>query len=262
MYRFGFLVLLFAITANAMTGGSNTAVGAWPSFVSVVLPSNVICGGILIEPSAVLTTAACLLNTNFQLLNPSQVSVLTGVTVINFALPRTVARALYVHPQFNPFTGENDIGLIRLAANIALPGIETQNPVVGLAQLNAGIIADNVVCNAVAWNNLNNIQQQINAAMINRDVCNALPLNFGRIAESQMCAGQLGAGAGVCVGNRGGALYCNGRATGILIGGFGCGAANNPGIYTQIRFYRQWINEQLLRQDIPAANTSPIQRLP
>ncbi len=110
--------------------------------------------------------------------------------------------------------------------------------------------------------NIPDIQQQINAAVINREVCNALPINFGRLVESQVCAGNLGAGAGVCLANRGGLLFCNGQISGVLVNGFACGAANNPGIYTQLRFYNAWLDQQLRRDDVPPANSNPIEPLP
>ena len=99
-----------------------------------------------------------------------------------------------------------------------------------------------------------------------------------------LCAGLITTGAGVCQGNRGAGLYCNGLLEGILSSGFGtffkfysikanfvkqieifplgCGAANNPGVYSQTRYYLPWIQEQVRRQDIPPQNVSPIQRLP
>jgi trypsin len=121
MYRVGFLLLGFlAFSAHAMSGGSNSATGAWPSLVAVVIPNNVVCGGLLLRQNYVVTSAACLLNNNFLLLNANQVSVLAGVTVINFALPRVQSRALYVHPQFNPLTSENDIGVIRVRSGITM----------------------------------------------------------------------------------------------------------------------------------------------
>jgi hypothetical protein len=43
-----------------------------------------------------------------------------------------------------------------------------------------------------------------------------------------LCAGVLTAGPGVCAPNIGAILYCEGRITGVLNSGFGCGAANNP----------------------------------
>lgn len=120
-----------------------------------------------------------------------------------------------------------------------------------------------MACQLVAWNTGNNQQQVLTVPIVNRDTCNALPPNFGRISESQICAGILNTGSGACVINRGGGLYCNGMLEGLLSSGFSCGTvANTPGVYTQLRFYSQWIEEQMSRQDIPPANSSPIERLP
>lgn len=94
---------------------------------------------------------------------------------------------------------------------------------------------DTQVCVVAAWNTGNNLQQALNVPVINQDQCNALPLNFGRITESMMCAGALATGTGVCPINQGGSLYCNNRLEGVLSSGFGCGTvANNPGVYTQV----------------------------
>lgn len=86
---------------------------------------------------------------------------------------------------------------------------------------------------------------------------------FGRITETMICAGTITTGSGVCPINIGGALYCNDRLEGVLSSGFSCGTvANTPGVYTQVRYFVPWIQEQVRRQDIPAANVSPIETLP
>lgn len=58
-------------------------------------------------------------------------------------------------------------------------------------------------------------------------------------------------------GNKGGALFCNDEFTGILSNGISCGAVNQPGVYTQVRFFNDWIDQQFLRTDIPAAGSIP-----
>lgn len=122
---------------------------------------------------------------------------------------------------------------------------------------------DTQSCIVAAWNTGNNLQQALAVPIINRDQCNALPLYFGRISESMMCAGIVGTGSGVCTINQGAGLYCNNRLEGVLSSGFSCGTiANSPGVYTQVRFYLPWIEQQIRRQDIPPSNVSPIERLP
>lgn len=81
----------------------------------------------------------------------------------------------------------------------------------------------------------NPLLQVLNAVPImNRDVCNAVGIHVGRVGESMLCAGNVAANIGVCPATQGGGLYCNNQFVGILTGGFGCGSANSPGIYTQV----------------------------
>lgn len=97
----------------------------------------------------------------------------------------------------------------------------------------------------------------ITAPIVNREQCNAMA-SRGRITDALICAGLTqGIGnppattvaQGVCRGNLGGGLYCHNELTGILTFGLGCGATNHPGVYTQPRFFRPWINQQLTRTD-------------
>lgn len=207
-----------------------------------------------------LTSANCVLSANNLLWAPAQLSILVGSNNINLNLPRLQVLAIYVNPQYNPFTFENDIAVLRTASNFIFP----QVPIILVApiQLSDRIAFDTQQCSLAAWNTNTNIQQTIIVPIVNRDTCNALPTNFGRISENMICAGILTAGAGVCAINRGASLYCEGQLAGVLSSGFGCGAINMPGVYTQVRFYTPWIEEQVRRQDIPPANISPIERLP
>lgn len=74
-----------------------------------------------------------------------------------------------------------------------------------------------------------------------------------------ICAGTLGATPSVCTGNLGGGLFCQisdmWQLTGVLSFGVGCGIANTPGVYTQVRFFDAWINQQLTRTDATPAGT-------
>lgn len=69
---------------------------------------------------------------------------------------------------------------------------------------------------------------------MNRDQCNAIAVHMGRVGESMMCAGIVVGPQGVCPSTQGGGLICNNQLTAVLTGGFGCGAPNSPGIYTQV----------------------------
>lgn len=74
-----------------------------------------------------------------------------------------------------------------------------------------------------------------------------------------ICAGTVTATPSVCRGNLGGGLFCPVRnswqLTGVLSFGIGCGITNSPGVYTQVRFFETWINQQLTRTDATPAGT-------
>lgn len=118
-----FVLCLTAYQVSAMAGGANTAVGAYPSLVGVVFAlNNQVCGGQVLNTNHVLTVANCLLTApNFVLVAAAQISIMSSTNTINFALPRIAAQALYVHPQYNPFTFANDIAVIRMAQSFNFP---------------------------------------------------------------------------------------------------------------------------------------------
>ncbi|KAL1391562.1 hypothetical protein pipiens_003140 [Culex pipiens pipiens] len=244
-----------------ISGGANAVLGQFPSVVAVGVPAppnNAFCGGVILNVNHVLTAARCMLTAQNTLHFPNQVGILAGMLQLNFAAARIPAAAIYVHPAYNPFTFENNIAVIRTAQNFFPPEVALPN--VAFAQLALDIPFDGEGCQVAGWNNAtaSPIQQFINVPVLNRDTCNGLAVHLGRIRESMICVGVTAANPSVCASNAGTPLFCNGRVAGILSTGFGCGTANNPGVYSQIRFFQGWIEQQFQRQDIPQGGTSPI----
>lgn len=112
--------------ASALVGGRNTILGEFPGFVGIVLPtSNQMCGASIFNRNHVITMATCMLNNNQQLLPSNQISILAGSNTINFNLPRVQVQAIYVHPQYNPFTFANDIAVVRTQTDFIFPQVVT-----------------------------------------------------------------------------------------------------------------------------------------
>lgn len=113
---------------------------------------------------------------------------------------------------------------------------------------------------------MNQIKRVFNAPIVNHQQCNGPTFGHpGRVLDTMICAGAI-AGTGnpplvadaVCRGDVGGGLYCNNVLTGILSFGLGCGAINHPGIYTQVRMMRTWLDQQPFRTDnVPAGTQYP-----
>lgn len=139
------------------------------------------------------------------------------------------------------------------------------NPSIHYAVRNERVVADATACQVVGWNAPTGAAPTqnlmvLNVPILNRDnVCNLAINHNGLILESMLCAGTVAVNAGgICEANRGGGLYCNNVLVGIVSFGFGCGTiGNSPGVYTQVRMYQSWINEQLVRTSIPPAGPTP-----
>lgn len=81
----------------------------------VVLPTNGLCGGTIINPNHVLTACRCILNINNELFALNQVVIRSaGVLGLTAALPNVAVTAIFPHPHFNPFTQQNDLAVIRV----------------------------------------------------------------------------------------------------------------------------------------------------
>lgn len=204
-----------------LSGGANAVLGTYPYFVAIYAPNNFfLCGGVILNLNHVLTLGTCLMFGDNLLYVANQITVASGLVLINTTANRLTAQALYVHPRTNTFTSVNDIGVIRTVTSFIFPAVPV--PVTAPAVINERIIADGFSCQFVGWNLVANVQTQqflANHPIVNRDICNNLPLNLGRVEDPMICGGLVTAGAGVCQHNRGGALVCNGMVSGILSSG-------------------------------------------
>ena len=77
---------------------------------------------------------------------------------------------------------------------------------------------------------------------MDKDVCNSAYL--GSLPEGQICAAYFGKGGiDSCSGDSGGPIAISGRLAGIVSYGLSCGTPFYPGVYSEIAYYRKWIDE-------------------
>uniref|UniRef100_A0A182PTT3 Peptidase S1 domain-containing protein n=1 Tax=Anopheles epiroticus TaxID=199890 RepID=A0A182PTT3_9DIPT len=241
-----------------LVGGGPALAGAYPAQVAVQIGTATFCGGSILNQNHVLTAAGCVLDANNHLVAANQVTVRAGVLVVDQNAPILAVNRIFPHPQYNPWTFENDIAVLRLTNNIVFPQVALPN--MAPAELNHRIVRDGSICQVLGWNWQQAAQnvplQMLNVLYAPRTTCNSQ--HQGMLRDSMACTELNAAAHGVCAPNRGGGLYCDDLLTGVISFGFGCGANNTYTVYTQVRYYHQWIQQQFARTDTPPAGPTPM----
>lgn len=67
----------------------------------------------------------------------------------------------------------------------------------------------------------------------------------GQVNERMICAGYINGGIDVCEGDGGGPLVQNNKLVGVVSWGDGCGVAGKPSVYTNILYFKTWIQTTL-----------------
>ncbi|KAL9692350.1 hypothetical protein quinque_000115 [Culex quinquefasciatus] len=241
-----------------LAGGIPSPIGAHPAHIGINIGQNVFCGGTILNQNHILTSGSCVLDGQNNLRAAGEFLLRIGVITIDATTPWMGVIRVFVHPHYNPFTFENDIAILRTNGDMTFPVVAT--PHMAPAELIDRIVPENAACEVVGWNWLPGTPgmnlQQLGVTVYPRTACQTM--FQGMIRDSMMCAAAAQANQGMCVANRGGGLYCNGRLTGVASFGFGCAANSTATVFTQVRYHRQWIQQQFGRADNPGPGPTPM----
>lgn len=241
-----------AATSPRIIGGVAVPQGTYP-WATALLTANQsdpfqaqFCGGSLIESRWVLTAAHCV----NQLSSANQIQVAVGIENLNQVTTsdRAAVAAIYVHPNYDDLTNDNDIALLELTSPVS----NTTVPLADTTLMQSIVTGDPLTI--IGWGNMSatgnnypNLLQEAEVFLFDFATCNTA--YTGDLTNNMICAGIPDTGGkDTCQGDSGGPMvYDDGTGTwhqmGITSFGEDCATPDFPGVYTRVANYIDWINE-------------------
>ncbi|XP_037808210.1 serine proteinase stubble [Lucilia sericata] len=242
-----------------IVGGSNAAFGRWPWQISLRQwrTSTYLhkCGAALLNENWAITAAHCVDN-----VPPSDLLLRLGEYDLAeeeepYGYQERRVQIVASHPQFDPRTFEYDLALLRFYEPVVFqPNIipvcvpENDEDFIGQTAFVTG------------WGRLYedgplpSVLQEVAVPVINNTICESMYRAAGYIEHIPhifICAGWKKGGYDSCEGDSGGPMVLQRESDkrfqlgGVISWGIGCAEANQPGVYTRISEFRDWINQIL-----------------
>ncbi|XP_032290597.1 trypsin eta [Drosophila virilis] len=200
------------------------------------------CGGCLISKTVVLTAAHCLVDESETVLPRNKLKVVAGTPRRLLKTSRTQqikVKKVRPHPEFSAETLSNDIGILLLKSEmqpdenfVAIIPMAGEDPSAGLK------------CTVIGWGAifengpLPDEAVRGDLTILPNEFCYTLSLfEKGMICASNPKDFEVDS----CQGDSGGPLICAGKVVGVVSFGEGCGKPFSAGVYADVYYYRNWI---------------------
>lgn len=247
-----------SIDKHFVIGGQPTSSTAYPWTVALTyntqhdLFQRQFCGGSVIADRWVLTAAHCLYDGRGDLMLTSDLKVATNAANLDSEDAKEIVITNYfIHPAYDN-KGSNphsDLALLELATDSNITPVKLSTRV---SDELYGLYATVIGWGAVDVSDPNNTyypmtSHAVSVPIVSLDVCNS-PISYANnILANQLCAGAAEGGRDSCVGDSGGPLVVRHQGeyqqVGIVSFGYGCAQPNYYGIYTNIGYFINWINQ-------------------
>ncbi|KAJ7326752.1 hypothetical protein JRQ81_016511 [Phrynocephalus forsythii] len=237
---------------SRIVGGTNASHAEWPWQVSLHLKLSTqshMCGGSIIRDQWILTAAHC----TEDLLITQVWRVYSGIlklSEINESTPFFKVQEIIVHPKYLASEQGYDIVLMKLDRPMNFSVL--QQPL--CLPTEEGINTKYTECWVTGWGytkergQVEDTLQKVKIPLISNTECQSRYQDY-RITDKMLCAGYAEGGMDACKGDSGGPLSCKYQNKWFLAGitswGEGCARPGQPGVYTNVAEFVEWILETI-----------------
>ncbi|XP_055640411.1 mucin-2 isoform X2 [Toxorhynchites rutilus septentrionalis] len=241
-----------------IVGGTKAAFGRWPWQISLRQwrTSTYLhkCGAALLNENWAITAAHCVDN-----VPPSDLLLRLGEYDLAleeepYGYQERRVQIVASHPQFDPRTFEYDLALLRFYEPVQFQPNIIPVCVPGDDENHIGRTAF-----VTGWGRLYedgplpSVLQEVTVPVIENKICETMYRSAGYIEHIPhifICAGWKKGGYDSCEGDSGGPMVIQRsdkrfQLAGVISWGIGCAEPNQPGVYTRISEFRDWINQIL-----------------
>ncbi|XP_068196925.1 serine protease 56 isoform X2 [Antennarius striatus] len=233
-----------------IVGGSPAPPGSWPWLVNLQLNGDLMCGGVLVDSSWVVTAAHCFMGSHSE----SDWTAVVGDFDTTKADPDEQllkVNRIIPHPKFNVKTFNNDIALVELTSPVIL-----SNRVTPVCLPSGTEPPTGSSCLVAGWGSLYlngpfaDVVMEARVPLLPQSTCKQA-LGKDVVTNTMLCAGYLSGGIDSCKGDSGGPLIYQDQMSGrfqlygITSWGDGCGNKGKPGVYTRVSAFFDWIQDEI-----------------
>lgn len=265
-------------------GGQEADLDAWPWQVALFNTNRTtseghyypatFCGGSIIGARWIVTAAHCVyIQSDLYEYRPANLGIVAGIH--NLAAPeadhqainvdRVIIHYLYNSSQSQSF--DNDIALLQLERDIVYD--QGARPVALLTDEQLNLVGEAMV---TGWGNISTTTvnypetlQQASVPIVSNAQCeqwyDESSGDSDWITENMLCAGREQGGRDACSGDSGGPLVLpdgdNWLQVGLTSWGVGCAGAKQPGVYTRVARYIDWIEARTGMELDPPSDPAP-----
>ena len=247
-YQCGKAPLHDPLDQRIVNGSYSPVRGSYPFMVNIKMGWNHWCGGALYDKYTVISAAHCF----WTGMNPSSLKLFFGDKhqkhgyEIEHGQERRYVRSVTLHPRYGQDGwNSNDIAILKLTQSV--PFTDKIQPIcLPTMEVQGGEKTVTMGWGYTKGTGDGNILSVVEVPIISRNTCKKWL--GGYFTETMICAGFEEGMRDSCQGDSGGPLAMQNEEgffelTGIVSWGNGCAQARNPGVYTDVVDYKDWINE-------------------